>query len=75
MTDIATIQSMQDAYFAAHGKYQQFTYDGATIGEYTGPLGPGYIVYEYKEENGINFTKATDFGNEGRSFDWQEIEP
>lgn len=39
---------------------------------YSGPLGSGYLDYEYKTENGVNYIKCTHVGPENRpSFDWR----
>lgn len=69
------VEASQSDYFAEHGKYQQFKKDtienGTEVNEYVGPLGAGYISYEYKEVDGQLFCRATNVGPETwQGHDW-----
>ena len=72
---LTSIDVSQEAYHSQFGKYQQFKLNDLSpdieIDEYKGPLGDGFIVYEYKIVGKDRFCRKTNYGPETwHSSDW-----
>ena len=85
---LKTIQDEQEAYFneivskdkegldVARNEYKQILKSeglGYWVDIYEGEKGSGYIIREERTVGGKTEQKATDYGQEGRSYDWMEI--
>jgi hypothetical protein len=66
----AALVSAQEAYKQLHGKYQNLKLGvyapNIEIDEYVGPLGVGFILYEYASDVGLDYCRKTNYGPEDR---------